>query len=191
MLRVLLPPTFKPVLQHIKVAGSCVNTDFWLDKITPEFTSYTGVTSLAAKQVCHVAIRSTVPLCHLWPLVSPMSPVASVDRVSPVGPLFYVAPLPLFPLVAPVSPCAPCGPYGPCVRCVPCVPVSSVSLVSPLAPVPLERGTLAKSAKTKYKFSEWPPNHQKPERGFEKFCINSCTSLIATELDLSEEITGK
>ena len=80
---------------------------------------------------------------------------------------------------------------GPVFVVSPVVPVSSVSLVAPVAPVPLERGTLAKPAKTKYKFSEWPPNHQKPERGFEKFYINGCTSLIATELDLSEEITGK
>ena len=83
---------------------------------------------------------------------------------------------------------------GPVFVVSPVVPVSSVSLVAPVAPaapVPLEQGTLAKPAKTKYNFSEWPPNHQKPERGFEKFYINSCTSLIATELDLSEEITGK
>ena len=40
MLSVLLP-TFKHVLQQIKVAASCVNTDFWLHKIT----------SLAAKQI--------------------------------------------------------------------------------------------------------------------------------------------
>ena len=117
-----------------------------------------------------------------------MSPVASVDRVDPVGPLFYVAPLPLFPLVAPVPPVAPMGPVF---VVSPVVPVSSVSLVAPVAPVPLERGTVAKRAKTRYKFSEWPPNHQKPEKGFEKFYINSCTSLIATELDLSEETTGK
>ena len=35
MLRVL-PPTFKPFSQQIKVAASCANTDFWLDKITRE-----------------------------------------------------------------------------------------------------------------------------------------------------------
>ena len=40
MLRVLLP-TLKHVFQQIKVAASCVNTDFWLHKIT----------SLAAKQI--------------------------------------------------------------------------------------------------------------------------------------------
>ena len=34
-------PTFKHVLQQIKVAASCVNTDFWLHKIA----------SLAAKQI--------------------------------------------------------------------------------------------------------------------------------------------
>ena len=33
MLRVL-PPTFKLVLQQVKVGASCVNTDFWLDKFT-------------------------------------------------------------------------------------------------------------------------------------------------------------
>ena len=49
MMRVL-PPTFKPVLQQIKVAASCLNTDVWLDKITRE--PCTGFTSLAAKQVC-------------------------------------------------------------------------------------------------------------------------------------------
>ena len=38
-------PQMKPVRQ---VVVSCVNTDFRLDKTTP----YTGVTSLAAKQVC-------------------------------------------------------------------------------------------------------------------------------------------
>ena len=83
-----------------------------------------------------------------------MSPVASVDRVGPVGPLFYDAlcrsfpwwPLcPLVPLVAPM---------GPVFVVSPVVPVSSVSLVAPVAHVPLERGTLAKPAKTKYKFSE-------------------------------------
>ena len=83
---------------------------------------------------------------------------------------------------------------GPVFVVSPVVPVSSVSLVAPVAPVapvPLERGTVAKRAKTRYKFSEWRPNHQKPEKGFEKFYINSCTSLIATEPDLSEETTGK
>ena len=49
MMRVL-PPTFKPVLQQIKVAASCLNTDVWLDKITRE--PCTGFTSLAARQVC-------------------------------------------------------------------------------------------------------------------------------------------
>ena len=83
-----------------------------------------------------------------------MSPVASVDRVGRVGPLFYVAPLPLFPLVTPVSPCALVSPMGPVFVVSPVVPVSSVSLVAPVAPVPFERGTVAKPAKTKYKFSE-------------------------------------
>ena len=32
----VLPPKFKPVSQHIKVATSCVSTDIWLDKITLE-----------------------------------------------------------------------------------------------------------------------------------------------------------
>ena len=32
----VLPPTFKPFSQQIKVAASCANTDFWLDKITRE-----------------------------------------------------------------------------------------------------------------------------------------------------------
>ena len=104
MLRVL-PPTFKPVLQHIKVAASCVNTDFSLDKITPEFTSYTGVTSLAAKQVCHVAIRSTVPLCHLWP-------------VAPVAPR------------VPYVPCGFCGSCGPCGPFVLCCPFAAPNLLS-------------------------------------------------------------
>ena len=183
-----------------------MNTDFWLDKIKPEFTSYTGVTSLAAKQVCHVATQSTVLLCHLWPV----APVAW--RCVPCVPCGPSCPL----LCVPCGFCGPWGPWGPFVLCFPfaalsiggscvplcplwpptapvfvvspVVPVSSVSLV---APVPLERGTLAKPAKTRHKFSEWPPNHQKPERGFKKFYINSCTSLIATELDLSEEIIGK
>ena len=35
MLRAL-PPTFKSFSQQIKVAASCLNTDFWLDKITRE-----------------------------------------------------------------------------------------------------------------------------------------------------------
>ena len=35
MLRVL-PPTFKPALQQNQFVASCVNTDFWLDKITRE-----------------------------------------------------------------------------------------------------------------------------------------------------------
>ena len=35
MLRVL-PSTFKPVLQQIKVSISCASTDFWLDKIRRE-----------------------------------------------------------------------------------------------------------------------------------------------------------
>ena len=106
MLRVL-PPKFKPVLQHVKVAASCVNTDFWLDKITPEFTSYTGVTSLAAKQVCHVATRSTVPLCHLWP-------------VAPVAPR------------VPYVPCGSCGPCGPFVLCC---PFAALSLRGPCVPL--------------------------------------------------------
>jgi len=207
MLRVL-PPTVKPVLQHIKVATSCVNTDFWLDKITREFTSYTGVTSLAAKQVCHVATRSTVPLCHLWlvaPVARPCVPCVPCGLCGPCVP--YV----------PCGFCGPCGPCGPCVLCCPfagrsfpcwplcppvplVAPVAPVFAVSPVAPVssvslvalvPLERGTLAKPAKTRHHFSKWPTNHQKPEKSFEKFYINSCSSLIATELDLSKEITGK
>ena len=32
----VLPPTFKPFSQQIKVAASWVNTDFWLDKIMRE-----------------------------------------------------------------------------------------------------------------------------------------------------------
>ena len=109
MLRVL-PPKFKPVLQHVKVAASCVNTDFWLDKITPEFTSYTGVTSLAAKQVCHVATRSTVPLCHLWP-------------VAPVAPR------------VPYVPCDFCGSCGPCGPFVLCCPFAALSLRGPCVPL--------------------------------------------------------
>ena len=203
MLRVLAP-TFKPVLQHIKVAASCVNTDFWLDKITREFSLYTGVTSLAAKQVCHVATRSTVPLCHLWPVAPVSRPCVPCGPSCPLCPLWLLwtvwtlwalcsmLPLcrsfPWWPLCPPVPLVAPMA----LVFVVsPVVPVSSVSVVAPVAPVPLERATLAKPAKTRYKFSEWPPNHQKPEKGFEKFYINSCTSLIATELDLSEEITDK
>ena len=45
----VLPPPLKPVLQLIQVAASCVNTEFWLDKITRGVTWYTGATSLAAK----------------------------------------------------------------------------------------------------------------------------------------------
>ena len=36
MLRVLKPPTFKPVSQQMKIAARWGNTDFWLDKITRE-----------------------------------------------------------------------------------------------------------------------------------------------------------
>ena len=128
MLRVL-PPTFKPVLQHIKVAASCVNTDFWLDKITPEFTSYTWVTSLAAKQVCHLATRSTVPLCHLW-LVAPVArhcvpcvPCGFLDRVSPVPPR------------VPYVPCGFCWPCGPCGPFVLCCPFAALSLGGPCVPL--------------------------------------------------------
>ena len=32
----VLPPNFLPVLQQTKLAAICVNTDFWLDKITRE-----------------------------------------------------------------------------------------------------------------------------------------------------------
>ena len=86
----VLPPTFKPVLQHIKVAASCVNTDFWLDKITREFALYTGVTSLAAKQVCHVATRSTVPLCHLWPVAPVSRPCVPCGPSCPLCPLWLL-----------------------------------------------------------------------------------------------------
>ena len=138
--------------------------------------------------------RSLCVTCGQWPLwpglVSPVSPVT--PRV-------------------PYVPCGFCGPCGPCGPIVLCCPFAALSLGGPCVPLCLlwflwplcsscprgpcvfcvEQGTLAKPAKTRHKFSEWPPNHQKPERGFEKFCVNSCTSLIATELDLSEEITGK
>ena len=116
MLRVLAP-TFKPLLQHIKVAASCVNTDFWLDKITREFSLYTGVTSLAAKQVCHVATRSTVPLCHLWP-VAP-----GPGLVSPVAPR------------VPYVPCGFCGPCRPCGPFVLCCPFAALSLGGPCVPL--------------------------------------------------------
>ena len=32
----VLSPNFLPVLQQTKLAAICVNTDFWLDKITRE-----------------------------------------------------------------------------------------------------------------------------------------------------------
>ena len=191
MLRVL-PPIFKPVLQHIKVAASCVNTDFWLGKITPEFTSYTGVTSLAAKQVCHVATRSTVPLCHLWPVTPVARPCVLCGPSCPLCPLWLLWTAWTLWALCSMLPLCRSFPWWPLCPPVPLVaPMAPVFVVSPVVPVPPERGTLAKPAKTRYKFSEWPPNHQKPEKGFEKFYINSFTSLIATELDLSEEITGK
>ena len=121
MLRVL-PPTFKPVLQHIKVAAGCVNTDFWLDKIKPEFTSYTGVTSLAAKQVCHVATQSTVLLCHLWPV----APVAW--RCVPCVPCG-----PSCPLLC--VPCGFCGPWGPCGPFVLCFPFAALSIGGSCVPL--------------------------------------------------------
>ena len=35
-----------------QVVASCLNTDFWLDKIVRDSRPYTGFTSLAAKKVC-------------------------------------------------------------------------------------------------------------------------------------------
>lgn len=51
---------------------------------------YTGDTSLAAKQVCHVATRSTVPLCHLWPVAPVSRPCVPCGPSCPLCPLWLL-----------------------------------------------------------------------------------------------------
>ena len=131
MLRVL-PPIFKPVLQHIKVAASCVNTDFWLGKITPEFTSYTGVTSLAAKQVCHVATRSTVPLCHLWPVAPVARPCVLCGPSCPLCPLWLLWTLWTLWALCSMMPFAALSLGGPCVPLCPLWPLWPLCSLCPL-----------------------------------------------------------
>ena len=131
MLRVL-PPIFKPVLQHIKVAASCVNTDFWLGKITPEFTSYTGVTSLAAKQVCHVATRSTVPLCHLWPVTPVARPCVLCGPSCPLCPLWLLWTLWTLWALCSMMPFAALSLGGPCVPLCPLWPLWPLCSLCPL-----------------------------------------------------------
>ena len=51
----VFPPTFKLVLQQIRLAQvvpSCVNTDFWLDKITRESHTTRELRHWLQKQVC-------------------------------------------------------------------------------------------------------------------------------------------
>ena len=131
MLRVL-PPIFKPVLQHIKVAASCVNTDFWLGKITPEFTSYTGVTSLAAKQVCHVATRSTVPLCHLWPVTPVARPCVLCGPSCPLCPLWLLWTHWTLWALCSMMPFAALSLGGPCVPLCPLWPLWPLCSLCPL-----------------------------------------------------------
>ena len=133
MLRVL-PPTFKPLLQHIKVAASCVNTDFWLDKITREFSLYTGVTSLAAKQVCHVATRSTVPLCHLWPVAPVSRPCVPCGPSCPLCPLWLLWTVWTLWALCSMLPLCRSFPWWPLCPPVPLVaPMALVFVVSPVA----------------------------------------------------------
>ena len=52
----VLPPSFKPVLQQIKVAAGLMNTaDFCLDKITRE--------SRQTRELCHLLRKKSLPSC--------------------------------------------------------------------------------------------------------------------------------
>ena len=57
--------------------------------------------------------------------------------------------------------CVPCGRYVPC---GPCVPIGHCVRCGPFGPCsPATRDAREASVKELHKFSEWPPNHQKPE----------------------------